>query len=104
MLRGDPASEPAHEHARERSPTSSTGRPADTEQLSEAGVSTGATTGSGALNQDAIAGKLTLDATKLTERLAANFDDVKSLFTKVDRQRTRPRACRSGSTASSSRG
>ena len=44
VLRGDPGlDEPAHEPARERSPTSSPGRPADTDQLSEAGVSTGAT-------------------------------------------------------------
>jgi flagellar hook-associated protein 2 len=60
-----------------------TGRPAATDQLTEAGVSTGASTGSAAVSQDAIAGKLSLDATKLTERLAAGFDDAKSLFTKV---------------------
>jgi flagellar hook-associated protein 2 len=59
------------------------GRPVSTDQLSEAGISTGATTGSGAVSQDAIAGKLTLDATKLAERLAAGFDDVKALFTNV---------------------
>jgi flagellar hook-associated protein 2 len=59
------------------------GRPSASDQLSEAGVSTGATTGSGAINQDAVAGKLSLDAAKLTERLAAGFGDVKSLFTNV---------------------
>jgi flagellar hook-associated protein 2 len=59
------------------------GRPAATDQLGEAGLSTGAATGTATLNADSVAGKLTLDATKLTERLAAGFDDVKALFTNV---------------------
>jgi flagellar hook-associated protein 2 len=57
------------------------GRPADLQQLSQAGLSTGKTTGSGTLNQDAVAGKLSLDAGKLSEQLLARFDDVKALFT-----------------------
>jgi flagellar hook-associated protein 2 len=57
------------------------GRASGSDQLSEVGVSTGASTGTGALNQDAIAGKLTLDSTKLTEALAGDFSSVKSLFT-----------------------
>jgi flagellar hook-associated protein 2 len=57
------------------------GRPVDLRQLSQAGLSTGKTTGSGSLNQDAVAGKLTLDAAKLAEQLTARFDDVKALFT-----------------------
>jgi flagellar hook-associated protein 2 len=57
------------------------GRPTDLQQLAQAGLSTGKTTGSGTLNQDAVAGKLTLDAAKLTEQLTARFADVKALFT-----------------------
>ena len=81
MLRGDPGLTSLLTSLRASVADVFSGRPSDTDQLSEAGVSTGATTGSGTLNQDSIAGKLTLDATKLTERLAANFDGVKSLFT-----------------------
>jgi flagellar hook-associated protein 2 len=80
-LRGDPGLTSLLTSLRANVADVFSGRPSDTDQLSEAGVSTGATTGSGTLNQDSIAGKLTLDATKLTERLAANFDGVKSLFT-----------------------
>ena len=81
VLRGDPGLTSLLTSLRASVADVFSGRPSDTDQLSEAGVSTGATTGSGTLNQDSIAGKLTLDATKLTERLAANFNGVKSLFT-----------------------
>jgi flagellar hook-associated protein 2 len=57
-----------------------TGRPGDVDQLSEIGISTGATTGSGSVNQDAVAGKLVLDAGKLSTMLATRFGDVKALF------------------------
>jgi flagellar hook-associated protein 2 len=46
-----------------------------------AGVSTGATTGSGAISQSALAGDLTLDTTTLTNALTSNASDVKSMFT-----------------------
>ena len=59
------------------------GRPAEMSYASQAGLSTGATTGEGALNQDSIAGRLKLDAGKLTEQLAARFSDVKAVFTNV---------------------
>src|SRR3954447_11562106 len=83
VLRGDPGLESLLSSLRASVSDVFSGRASDTDQLTEAGLSTGATTGSGSLNQDSIAGKLTLDATKLTERLAGNFNDVKSLFTKA---------------------
>jgi flagellar hook-associated protein 2 len=58
-----------------------TGRPAAADQLSEVGITTGATTGSSALSTDNVTGKLVLDSTKLSEQLAARFSDVKALFT-----------------------
>jgi flagellar hook-associated protein 2 len=60
-----------------------TGRPSEMSYASQAGLSTGKTTGDGALNQDAISGKLSLDTAKLTEQLAARFTDVKAIFTNV---------------------
>jgi flagellar hook-associated protein 2 len=83
VLRGDPGLTSLLTSLRSAVADVFGGRPTDTDQLSEAGVSTGATTGSGAINQDAVAGKLALDANKLTERLSASFGEVKSLFTKV---------------------
>jgi flagellar hook-associated protein 2 len=56
------------------------GRPADLSQLAQAGLSTGSPS-SGAINQDAVAGKLSLDPTKLTTMLQTRFSDVKALFT-----------------------
>jgi flagellar hook-associated protein 2 len=50
-------------------------------RLSELGISTGATTGSGTLNQDAIAGKLVLDTSKLADALNNHLSDVKAMFT-----------------------
>jgi len=57
------------------------GRPSTLSMLSQVGVSTGAAVGSGALNQDSIAGKLTLDSGALTAALTTSFSDVKALFT-----------------------
>jgi flagellar hook-associated protein 2 len=48
--------------------------------LADLGVSTGAATG-GTTSADAVAGKLTLDATKLTDALTNNRLDVKSFMT-----------------------
>jgi len=56
------------------------GRPSDMQALSQVGLSTGKTTGSGALDQDAIEGKLTLDTTKLSDALNTRLSDVKALF------------------------
>jgi len=57
------------------------GSPIDLQILSQAGLSTGATTGSGTLDQDAIAGRLSLDTDKLSDMLASRLDNVKALFT-----------------------
>jgi len=56
------------------------GRPTDLDQLAEAGITTGASTGSATPSADAIAGKLTLDSTKLATALSTRFSDVKALF------------------------
>ena len=48
------------------------GNPATLDQLAELGVSTGAAVGGTTLNQDAIAGKLTFDAARLTQALTAD--------------------------------
>jgi flagellar hook-associated protein 2 len=58
-----------------------TGRPGTMQSLAQAGLSTGAATGSGGLNSDAIDGKLTVDTTKFESQLNTNFDNVKALFT-----------------------
>jgi flagellar hook-associated protein 2 len=63
------------------------GRPTATSMLSQVGVSTGAAT-SGTLNQDAIAGKLTLDADALGSQLNAHFADTKALFTNPTNDQT----------------
>jgi flagellar hook-associated protein 2 len=47
----------------------------------DAGVSTGATTGTGAVSQSALAGDLTLDTGTLSAALASNASAVKSMFT-----------------------
>jgi flagellar hook-associated protein 2 len=47
----------------------------------DAGVSTGTTTGTGAISQNALAGNLTLDANALTSALTSNASAVKSMFT-----------------------
>lgn len=57
-----------------------TGLPSGLDQLSEVGLTTGATTGSSSIDPDAVAGKLSLDASLLREKLASSFGDVKLLF------------------------
>lgn len=59
------------------------GRPGTMSSLAQAGLSTGASVGSGALSQSSIQGDLTLDGAKLTAALSTQFDDVKALFTNV---------------------
>jgi flagellar hook-associated protein 2 len=81
VLRGDTGLESLLANLRASVADVFSGRASGSDQLSEVGVSTGASTGTAALNQDAIAGKLTLDSTKLTEALAGDFSSVKSLFT-----------------------
>jgi len=48
--------------------------------LSQIGISTGETTGSGTLNQDALDGKLVVDDDKLDDMLDSNPDGVKNLL------------------------
>lgn len=54
--------------------------PDSMDQLSELGISTGKAIGSGTLNQDSIAGKLSFDQTKFEEALAASTTDVRKLL------------------------
>jgi flagellar hook-associated protein 2 len=48
--------------------------------MSQIGVSTGSTTGGGAVNQDSVAGKLSLDEDKLDSMIDTNPDGVKKLL------------------------
>lgn len=57
--------------------------PAAMKTLAQAGLSTGAAVGSGALSQASINGDLTLDTTALSSALTTNFSDVKALFSNV---------------------
>ena len=50
------------------------------DQMSEIGITTGATTGSGTISQDALAGKLSFDATKLTSALSSDPAAVRKLL------------------------
>lgn len=54
--------------------------PDSMDQLSELGISTGKAIGSGTLNQDSIAGKLSFDQAKFEEALAAGTTDVRKLL------------------------
>jgi flagellar hook-associated protein 2 len=56
------------------------GNPAAMNQMSELGLSTGNAVGTSALNQDSLAGKLTLDTSKLQAALSSNFNNVKTMF------------------------
>ena len=56
------------------------GNPATLDQLAELGVSTGAAVGGNTLSQDAIAGKLTFDAAKLTQALTTDPLSVRRLL------------------------
>jgi flagellar hook-associated protein 2 len=82
-LRGDPSLVSLLSRLRSSAADLVTGRPANMNSVALAGVSTGAAVSSGTLNASSIQGDLTLDATKLTNALASNFDDVKALFTNV---------------------
>jgi flagellar hook-associated protein 2 len=56
------------------------GNPTSLDQLAELGISTGDAVGSGNLNQDSIAGKLTFDASKLTAALTTDPKSVRNLL------------------------
>jgi flagellar hook-associated protein 2 len=53
---------------------------ASLDQMSEIGITTGATTGAGTISQDALAGKLSFDATKLTNALSSDPAAVRKLL------------------------
>jgi flagellar hook-associated protein 2 len=53
---------------------------ASVDQLSDLGITTGATTGGGTISQDALAGKLSFDATKLTNALSTDPAAVRKLL------------------------
>jgi flagellar hook-associated protein 2 len=57
-----------------------TSNPDTVDQLAEIGISTGKAIGSGTLNQDSIAGKLTFDQAKFDEALAASVPNVRKLL------------------------
>ena len=59
------------------------GRPAATKTLAQVGLSTGTASGTAAVSQDSVAGKLTLDTAKLSTKLTESLLDVKALFTNV---------------------
>jgi flagellar hook-associated protein 2 len=61
------------------SSTYAPGNPTTLDQMSEVGVSTGSAVGGGALNQDAIAGKLVFDAAKFATAFASDSQSVRNL-------------------------
>jgi flagellar hook-associated protein 2 len=61
-------------------PLNIAGNPSTMQTLADIGVSTGATTGGAAFSQDAVAGKLVLDATKLTSAMSSDPLSVQRLL------------------------
>jgi flagellar hook-associated protein 2 len=59
------------------------GLPSTLNSLAALGITTGATTGSATVSQDSVAGKLTLDTTKLTAALTSDPTSVKNLFSGI---------------------
>jgi flagellar hook-associated protein 2 len=57
------------------------GQPAGIQVAAQAGLSTGAA--SGTIDQDSVQGKLTLDGDTFSSALASSLDNVKALFTKI---------------------
>ena len=62
--------------------TSGSGLPSGLANMLDIGVSTGATTGSGAESQSALAGDLTLDSTTLSNELSSNAVGVQNVLSK----------------------
>jgi flagellar hook-associated protein 2 len=79
-LYGDPSLSGLLSSMRSGMLQSGSGLPAGLATMLDIGVSTGATTGSAGLSQSALAGNLTLNATTLTNQLAANPSGVQSVF------------------------
>ncbi len=79
-LYGDPALQTLLSSMRQRMASTISGLPDAMNSMLDAGISTGASTGSGAISQSALAGNLTLDATKLTNALSNNASGLKSMM------------------------
>jgi flagellar hook-associated protein 2 len=79
-LYGDPGLQDLLTSMRSMMYTAGSGLPAGAATMDDIGVSTGATTGSGAESQSALAGNLTLNATTLTNMLQSNSSGVKAIL------------------------
>jgi flagellar hook-associated protein 2 len=81
-LYGDPELKNLLTSMRSMMYTPGAGLPAGAATMDDIGLSTGATTGTGAESQSALAGNLTLNATTLTNMLQSNASGVKSILSK----------------------
>jgi flagellar hook-associated protein 2 len=79
-LYGDPELQDLLTQMRSTMFSGGSGLPAGASTMDDIGVSTGATTGSGAVSQSALSGDLTLNATALTNMLSSNASGVKSIL------------------------
>jgi flagellar hook-associated protein 2 len=79
-LFGDPELQDLLSSMRSMMFTGGSGLPAGAASMEDLGVSTGATTGTGAVSQSALAGDLTVDPTALTNMLQSNAGGVKSIL------------------------
>jgi flagellar hook-associated protein 2 len=79
-LFGDPELQDLLTSMRSMMFTGGSGLPTGAATMDDIGVSTGATTGSGAVSQSALSGDLTLNATALTNMLQSNAGGVKSIL------------------------
>ena len=79
-LYGDPELQDLLSQMRSIMYTPGSGLPTGAATMDDIGVSTGATTGSGAESQSALSGNLTLNATALTNMLTSNASGVKSIL------------------------
>ncbi len=79
-LFGDPELQDLLSSMRSQMFTGGSGLPAGAASMEDIGVSTGATTGNGAVSSSALAGDLTLDPTALTNMLQSNAGSVKSIL------------------------
>jgi flagellar hook-associated protein 2 len=79
-LFGDPGLQDLLTSMRSMMFTAGSGLPTGAATMDDIGVSTGATTGNGAVSQSALSGDLTLNATTLTNMLQSNASGVKSIL------------------------
>ena len=79
-LYGDPELQDLMSSMRSAMSTSGSGLPAGLANMIDIGISTGATTGTGAVSQTALSGNLSLNATTLESALASNPSGVQSVL------------------------